>query len=153
MRVERAAKWARMLFLGPGVMADDDGACARQVGHLVRLDEIQVVLCDPRADCRLSREGPQHEIGDAEPLVGLLQRRVTGRGGQKGVEVDIGLHEAIDLELAVDHLRDRGECQCPKGSELFGAQLPDPNLGDAEVDTNRASCASSELAASIGVTT
>ena len=36
--------------LGTGVMVEDDGAGARQVGHRVRLDEIQVILCDPRAD-------------------------------------------------------------------------------------------------------
>ena len=58
----------------------------------------------------------------------------SGHGGKEGVEIDIGLHEAVDLELTVYHLRDRGECQCPEFSELFGVKLPDPNVGDAEVE-------------------
>jgi hypothetical protein len=54
------------------------------------------------------------------------------------VEVNVGLHEAIDVELAVGHLRDRGECQCPECPELFTIQLTDRNVSDAKVEQRRA---------------
>jgi len=104
----RAPRAVRACPASRGRVADEDVPGAGQVAPLVGLDEVDVVLRDPWKGHRVGREGPQHVVGDAESLVGLLHSSVPTHRWKVCMVVDVGRYPGVHLELTMTHLRNRG---------------------------------------------